>query len=161
MKTMNNDDKLYNAYANFLLCWVPLFEANEALKGTNMYQRDIKKAGNDLERALDKRFLAERYSCLHESDPVAAVHMRDALHDFYKRISTMEPEDWQIMHECVRQIGENKEWVMDRLSITSGTSAEMDDMRERDALIQKIKHSPIAAIRYARKSIEAAENIFK
>lgn len=157
---MPNEDELYNAYANFLLCWLPLFEANEALKGTNMYQQDIKKAGKDLERALDKKFLTDRYECLHNSDATAVIYMRDGLSQFYRLIATMQPEEWEIMNECIRQIKENKEWVLDRLNIVSGESTEMDEMRERDALIQSIKHSPIAAVRYARNQIEAAGRLF-
>lgn len=157
---MPNEDELYNAYANFLLCYIPLFEANEALKDTNMYQQDIKKASKDLERAMDKKFLTERYSCMYNSDAGAVIHMRDQLTEFYRRIVTLEPENWQIINEVVRQVKENKEWVLDRLNIVSGTSEEFSEMAERDALIQKIKNAPIAAVRYARGQIESAGRLF-
>ena len=157
---MEASDKQYNAYMNFLLCWVPIFECLEALKGTTMYQRDIKKAGNDLEKALDKKMITERYACMHGSDDKAVVYMRDGLHDFFQRIAVMAPEDWQILHECARQIEQNKEWVLDRLGIVSGESADMEEMRERDNLIQAIKNAPIGAVRYARQHFESATKLF-
>ncbi len=151
----------YNAYANFLICWIPFFEANEALKGTNIYRQDIKHLGKKLEGALDKKFITERYACLYESDPGAVIHMTERLHSFFKEIVKLSPDEWTLLGICVTEIRKNKDWVMDRLNVVSGEATDMDEMRERDDLIQSIKNAPIAAVRYAKKNIEQAKNIFK
>lgn len=160
MKNKIDLEPYHNAHANFVLMSIPMLEVCDALSKTNMYQKGLKKALNEVIRELEKNDLNERLASLWECDEEAVNQITDRYMNICKRLSTCDPETWSTFDSVIDMLVKNKEYVLHRLNILSGTSKEIKDMEVKENLFARIANLPVSAMTQIDKYISGLENIY-
>lgn len=157
-RSITDDDKI--AYIKVLLFKIMLLSVMENLRETNIYQKGVKKSGNEFMKELHKGLFDDRYFDLLQSDAPAIDEMEKGMEELANEISKSTLGCFAVMSETIKKYNECPDFVLDRLNIIKGESEQIAELTEREDLIKDILLLPIKWIRQLKPTINGLKNIY-
>jgi hypothetical protein len=157
-RSITDNDKI--AYIKVLLLKTILMVVMEDLRETNIYQKGIKKAGNEFYRELQKGIFEDRYFDMIISDPSAVEEMEKSIEEMSDEISKSTLGCFAVITETIKKYNECPDFVLDRLNIIKGESEEIEQLNKREDLINRLIKLPFKAHSQIERVVSGLENIY-
>lgn len=130
------------------------------MRDTNIYQKGVKKSGNEFIRELGKNLFEDEYTNLLQSDALAVEEMEKQIEEMANEIAHSTLGCFAVITETLKKYKECPDFVLDRLNIMKGESEDVPMLQRREDLINRIIKLPNNAIPLIETHISGLENIY-